>query len=121
MRYYLDYCHKYGFNASDPRSLSGFIRKLEKKKQTDAQQEQAREAIHMYYELVRSESGYEARVPAKPTSKPGSVNEAQNLYQVTLSRSRFQTGAGRRDSAKDKATRAGVKGKWESAYRPVIK
>jgi len=35
LRYYLDYCHKYGFNASDPRSLSGFIRKLEEKKQTD--------------------------------------------------------------------------------------
>ena len=75
LRYYLDYCHKYGFTASDPRSLPGFIRKLEEKKQTDEQQEQAREAIHMYYEPVRSESGYEARGPAKPPSKPEGVNE----------------------------------------------
>ena len=34
LRYYLDFCHKYGFNKNDPGSLSCFIDKLKSKKQT---------------------------------------------------------------------------------------
>jgi hypothetical protein len=37
----------YGFDESGPRSLSGFTRKLEKKKQAEAQREQAGKAVHI--------------------------------------------------------------------------
>ena len=47
LRYYLDFCHKYGLGESNPQNLSGFIRKLKEKRQTDAQQKQANEAIHI--------------------------------------------------------------------------
>jgi len=42
LRYYLDFCHKYGFSEPNPQSLPNFVRKLKEKRQTDAQQKQAK-------------------------------------------------------------------------------
>ena len=55
LRYYLDFCHKYGFKESNPQSLPDYIKKLKQKKQTAAQQKQADSAIRFYYEFIRSE------------------------------------------------------------------
>src|SRR6056297_3760247 len=52
LRYYLDFCQKYGFVQSDQNSLDHFIKKLQEKKQTDLQQSQAAQAIKLYYKLV---------------------------------------------------------------------
>jgi len=41
LRYYLDFCQKYGFIQSDTKSLPHFIKKLKEKKQSDQQQDQA--------------------------------------------------------------------------------
>ena len=49
LRYYLDFCHKYGRKEHDPQSLQDFIYKLKEKKQTAAQQQQAAEVINIYY------------------------------------------------------------------------
>lgn len=49
LRYYLDFCQKYGFRQSDKKSLPHFINKLKEKKQTDLQQKQAVDAICIYY------------------------------------------------------------------------
>jgi integron integrase len=49
LRYYLDFCNKYGFRQSDKNSLAPFINKLKEKKQTDGQQKQAVSAISIYY------------------------------------------------------------------------
>ena len=49
LRYYLDFCQKYGFRQSDTKSLPHFIKKLKEKKQTDQQQKQAVDAISIYY------------------------------------------------------------------------
>jgi len=119
LRYYLDYCNKYGFNESDPRSLSGFIRKLEEKKQTKKQREQAEEAVQIYHELVRS--GHQNNKTGLITSPPkaAGVQEPGHSYRPTLSRPEAQTATGRPDSPRDKAVRAGVKGSWESAYRQL--
>jgi predicted phosphoadenosine phosphosulfate sulfurtransferase len=54
LRYYLDFCHKYGFSKSNPQSLPNFVRKLKEKRQTDAQQKQANQAIYIFYELILS-------------------------------------------------------------------
>ncbi len=56
LRYYLDFCQRYRFSESNSPSLPNFIRKLKEKRQTDVQQKQANEAIHIYYELIRSKS-----------------------------------------------------------------
>ncbi|MEA1946626.1 MAG: integron integrase [Thermodesulfobacteriota bacterium] len=57
LRYYLDFCQKYGFIQSDTKSLPHFIKKLKEKKQTDPQQKQAADAIYIYYgeETIRED------------------------------------------------------------------
>jgi len=45
---------KYHFPPVRPESLPRFIRKLQEKKQTKAQQEQTETAITMYYQIVKS-------------------------------------------------------------------
>ena len=117
LRYYLDFCHKYGFNASDPRSLSGFVRKLEEKKQTSAQQEQAGKAVHIYYGLV--ESNHQNNKTGLITSSPkaGGVHDPRHSYRPTVSRAEPQTGTGGRDSVQGRATQVGLRESWESAYR----
>ena len=56
LRYYLDFCNKYGFSRQKNESLLPFIQKLRSKRQTIAQQEQAAKAIALYYEIVKSVS-----------------------------------------------------------------
>jgi hypothetical protein len=35
LRYYLDFCHRYGFNQHEKSSLSSFLKKLQEKKQAE--------------------------------------------------------------------------------------
>ena len=120
LRYYLDFCDKYGFNASDPRSLSGFMRKLEEKKQTNAQQEQAGKAVQIYCELAGS--GRQNNKTGLITSLPktGSVRNPRHSCRENSSRSETQRESGKRDSPQDLTAQAGVRGSWESAYRRLF-
>jgi len=52
LRYYLDFCRKYNFLQTQRGSLTHFLIKLQKKKQTKAQQDQASHSISLYYELI---------------------------------------------------------------------
>ncbi len=49
LRYYLDFCKKYQHAYAAQESLSLFIEKLKEKKQTQAQQYQARQAVLLYF------------------------------------------------------------------------
>ena len=60
--YYLDFCSKYHFPDRGTESLPPFLDKLEEKRQTKAQQEQAGRAIKLYYEMWSSGS---VRIPGK--------------------------------------------------------
>jgi hypothetical protein len=51
LRYYLDFCRKYRFPAGEKETLSPFLRKLEEKRQTKAQLEQAEDSITLYREI----------------------------------------------------------------------
>jgi len=51
LRYYMDFCEKYGFDAYDSRSKPDFIQKLKDKNQAPFQQEQANEAIQLFLSL----------------------------------------------------------------------
>jgi len=53
LRYYLDFCHKYGFSHSIRESLVQFIGKLQEKHQPQPQQNQAAQAVSFYYELLQ--------------------------------------------------------------------
>ncbi|OGQ94192.1 MAG: hypothetical protein A2521_05885 [Deltaproteobacteria bacterium RIFOXYD12_FULL_57_12] len=52
LRFYLDFCHKYSFNPSDPKSLNPFLEKLQAKKQSQSFQRQANHAVALYHELL---------------------------------------------------------------------
>ena len=117
LRYYLDFCHKYGLSESSPQNLSGFIRKLKEKRQTEAQQKQTNEAIHIYYELIRSKPSNKKGGLTKHLRKPGGIDDAS--YWATPSQSKLQAGSGRRDSAQNKPTQTGAKDNWEKAYRQL--
>jgi integron integrase len=54
LRYYLDFCHKYGFEDSKKESLPDFIKKLKAKGQNSQQQKRATRAISIYYETKLS-------------------------------------------------------------------
>ena len=53
LRYYLDFCQKYHFPPNQEKSLSRFLGKLQEKKQTKTSQEQASQAVSLYYDLIR--------------------------------------------------------------------
>ena len=57
--YYLDFCHKYGFEKSKKESLPHFIKKLQDKRQTSQQQKSATLAISLYYEIKPSKTDHE--------------------------------------------------------------
>jgi hypothetical protein len=52
VRYYWDFCHKYGLEPRARQSFPPFDEKLRTKKQSDVQRQQARHAVALYYALV---------------------------------------------------------------------
>ena len=119
LRYYLDFCHNYGFSEPNPQSLPNFIRKLKEKRQTEAQQKQANDAIHIYYELIRSKPINNTSELPKHPPKPEGVSEAQNAYRAAPLQSKLQIDTSKRDSAQNKAAETGIKKNWQTAYRQL--
>jgi len=76
LRYYLDFCQKYGFQ-SDTKSLPHFIKKLKEKKQTDLQQKQAADAIYIYY---GEETGREDKNALSKTNNKIISSKNADLY-----------------------------------------
>ena len=86
LRYYLDFCLKYKCNQSDKKSLSHFLNKLQEKNQTEQQQEQASDAISIYYESAATHS--DENIPFKnnnaviSTEKQGLKSKNANWNSV---------------------------------------
>lgn len=54
LRYYLDFCQKYSLAPTDRRSVPAFDEKLGSKNQSEAQRQQARRAVAVYFEALAS-------------------------------------------------------------------
>ena len=119
LRYYLDFCQKYRFKESSSQSFPNFIGKLKERGQTDAQQKQANEAIHIYYELIRSEPGNNTSEPAKHPPKSEGVREAQYSYQAASLQSKLQIDTSKRDSSQNNPALTGVRGNWQPVYKQL--
>lgn len=52
LRYYLDFCRKYGHAYAAPESLASFLDKLASKRQSDARRAQATEAVRVYHRML---------------------------------------------------------------------
>ena len=73
LQYYLDFCRKYHFPHIDKNSLPRFTLKLQEKKQTTAQQEQASIAITLYFEIQNTAILSDNVTPPQPASHPASI------------------------------------------------
>ena len=69
LRYYLDFCQKYHVPHAQQESLPRFLDKLQEKKQTQAQQQQASHAVSLYYELMRVRDAH-SEIPSLTTDDP---------------------------------------------------
>jgi len=56
LQYYFDFCLKYELNPLNKDSLPEFLNNLKEKNQTSLEQEQASDAISIYYEIEKIHS-----------------------------------------------------------------
>ena len=57
LRFYLDFCHKYGHSYAGAESLPPFLDKLASKGQSDALRSQAAAAVELYYQMLAQSAG----------------------------------------------------------------
>ncbi len=69
LRYYLDFCKKYGYAYAEPKSLGLFTGKLKEKNQSEQQRVEAQMAVELYYSGIQ-----------KPGMPPQQVCEVQQNY-----------------------------------------
>jgi len=115
LRYYLDFCYKYGVKESDTQSLSDYIDKLKEKKQTAAQQQQAVKAINIYYSLIQSQSERPQKKPAQQSHKTMVVQETRGSFRATP-QAKSQPSYGKPDSASKRAVQKDAKQCWGNAF-----
>ena len=116
LRYYFDFCHKYGFKESDTQSLPNFIKKLKEKKQTIAQQKQAVRAITIYYDSTQSQPGHPLKELAQQPPKTMVVQEPSGSFRSSP-RATLQPGYDKHDSASKKGVQKGAKKTWNNAFK----
>jgi integron integrase len=73
LRFYLDFCEKYHLSESKIESLAHFLRKLEDKRQTKAQQREASQAISLYYKLIGSTAPHDELGSPRKVISPGKL------------------------------------------------
>ncbi len=54
LRFYWDFCYKYHHEVFNAQSLSFYIQKLQEKRQSEQQQNQAKHAVSLFYEMHNS-------------------------------------------------------------------
>ena len=95
LRYYLDFCQKYHFPHAQKESLPRFLHKLQEKKQTKVQQQQASHAVSLYYELMRFRDSH-SDVPSAKKDAPekaldGSSHRPDSLPSETSASSKARS------------------------------
>ncbi len=81
LRYFLDFCHKYGYDASDPESLAPFGEKLRSKGQSLAYQRQAEHAVIIYQ--GRSIGTASGPATPEPEKQAAAANEPLQKIKTT--------------------------------------
>jgi len=83
LRYYLDFCEKYGHPHLSKESLGHFVRKLQEEKQTPSQQKQASDAISLYVAIVQPASADAVYKPADNQVQVLSEASGGNSFRIT--------------------------------------
>jgi len=89
VRYYFDFCHKYGQSPTAPTSLGPFLTKLASKNQSVGQRSQASAAVRLLIQSVPEPVGTPPSLPATPVPSPRSILNRQpsSLGQALRARS----------------------------------
>ena len=119
LRYYLDFCNKYDFNESKPKSLPAFIGKLKEKKQTAVQQKQADLAIRFYYELIRPEFDDTLQKSTPKQQVPVIIKEKQKSFQTPLAADKMHPTSDKSDRSPKTAVQKGHNEKWNVALNDL--
>ncbi|WP_321491868.1 site-specific integrase [uncultured Desulfobacter sp.] len=83
MRYYIDFCSKYGHAAKNTYSLPLFINKLREKKQTRQQQKQAYDSILIYYDMYGIVPHWYQK-PVTGNSPENAIHEDTSAFEKPL-------------------------------------
>jgi integron integrase len=78
LRYYIDFCSKYGHPPKSSHSLPLFINKLREKRQTRIQRKQAYDAILIYYDIFDIAPHW--KQDGSSEEKPSKVGEAAGTF-----------------------------------------
>jgi len=97
LRYYIDFCFKYGHGSKKPDSLPLFINKLREKKQSRQQQKEAYDSILIYYAMFDIFPDW----PQNSGSGNKTKKEASGVREETIF---YNAGEG------------SIKGDWQSVY-----
>ena len=76
LQYFLDFCHKYGHNATDPQIVALFVMKLASKKQSPAYQRQAQHAVILYQEMRRETPSEDSKAAQYPNASDALLSKA---------------------------------------------
>lgn len=87
LRFYLDFCHKYGHAYADVSSLPVFLAKLASKGQSENQRSQAGKAVNLYYEMLAQSPGGAGDVPQSKSGR-SEVREKSPAYRFGSDRER---------------------------------
>jgi hypothetical protein len=77
VRFYCDFCHKYGHSPAAPTSLGPFLTKLASKDQAVGQRSQASAAVRLLIQAVQEPVATPRPLPATPAPSPGSILNGQ--------------------------------------------
>jgi len=81
VRFFLDFCHKYGFDDRSRESLAPFIKKIQQKGQTSEQQKQASQSILFYLSLTLGDFKHQKEV-GSIESIPNSPFLGENVLEL---------------------------------------
>ena len=112
LRYYLDFCNKYQFNESNPKSLPDFIGKLKEKRQSAAQQKQADLAVRFYYEIIQAEYDESREKSNRKSESPLIIKENPNSFQPLSFKAKFKPSSSKQAPEKKIAAYKNLNEKW---------
>jgi len=108
LKYYLDYCEKYNYDPYNLNSIPDFLKKLQEKRQSDSQQKQAKDAIHIFLDLYTSK---EQNANKGNYSGQQKVAEKKLTYQENLQ--------SKSKSPQNKHSEPNNKADWQSAMQSL--
>ncbi len=77
LRFYWDFCHKYGLHPSDAKSLPPFLEKLATNKQPKAYQQQANHSVILYLAMVHGQGKAVSSAPSSPLAATAGTRAVQ--------------------------------------------